>query len=609
MVQFSWLLLPLVFPLLVAIPTIYVIVRNFETPRLSPIPPLVLIVAVTLWCLSDAARLAVTDLDTKLALYPGYYLMGTVVVVSLFVFAADYTERTAWLRPERLALVTLPVALSTVLEVTNLGSWTMRSARLVSRDGVLVADVTWGPLFYLHHGIAYLFVAGAAYLFLTFETANRHYRGQVRSIVAALSIPWLLNMAYLAGLTTFNYTSIGFAAALPIGVLMVFRYRILQLIPVERSSVVAEMDTGYLVLDRGDVVVDVNDRAAELLGMDPEGLLGRDRSFLEATFPEIATAFEDSEGFNTITREENGDDRYYNVETSTLGPPIERANSDTGSVVLFQDVTDQIAAQRQLRAQKDRLEEQNERLDEFASILSHDLRNPLSVADGRLELARDEYDSVHMEKIAEAHDRMDELIEDALALARQGQTVLNREPVSLRRIAEHAWENVDTGAATLDVTTDRTVVADGSQLTQLFENLFRNAVEHGSTSPDSQARRDAVEHGSTGNQNSTSSGNAVEHSDQGVTVTVGETDDGFYVADDGPGIPPEKHGQVFEKGFTTATDGTGFGLAIVENAAEAHGWTVEITESESGGARFEIDGLGDASGPNPPTSDGPATTT
>ncbi|SEO87712.1 PAS domain-containing protein [Halorientalis persicus] len=580
MLQFSWLLLVLVFPLLVAIPTIFVIVRNFENPRLSPVPPLVLIVAVSLWCLSDAARLAVTGIEAKRALYPGYYLMGTVVVVSLFVFAADYTERTEWLEPSRLGLVTFPVLVSTGLEVTNFGSWTIESATTVTRNGVMVADVTWGPLFYLHHGLAYCFVAGAAFMFLTYETTNRHYRGQVRSIVGALTIPWFLNVAYLAGLTTFNYTSIGFAAALPIGVLMVFRYRILRLIPVARSSVVEEMDTGYLVLDRGDAVVDVNDRAAELLGMEPERLLGCDRDFLEATFPEIATAFDGGEGFDTITREEDGDERYYNVETSALGPGDDGTAPDTGSVVLFQDVTAQIEARRQLRDQKERLEEQNERLEEFASILSHDLRNPLSVADGRLELARDEYDSVHMEKIAEAHDRMDELISDALALARQGQTVLNREPVSLDRICRSAWENVDTGSATLEIVTDRTVSGDDSQLTQLFENLFRNAVEHGG--PD-------------------------------VTVTVGDTDGGFFVADDGPGIPADQRDAVFEKGFTTSDTGTGFGLNIVETIADAHGWETTVTDSETGGvpasetsggsedercassgARFEFTGVTDA---------------
>jgi signal transduction histidine kinase len=63
------------------------------------------------------------------------------------------------------------------------------------------------------------------------------------------------------------------------------------------------------------------------------------------------------------------------------------------------------------------------------------------------------------------------------------------------------------------------------------------------------------------------------------------------VADDGPGIPPERRDLVFEHGFTDSPDGTGFGLAIVRSIVEAHGWTVSVTESETGGARFEVRGV------------------
>jgi signal transduction histidine kinase len=111
-------------------------------------------------------------------------------------------------------------------------------------------------------------------------------------------------------------------------------------------------------------------------------------------------------------------------------------------------------------------------------------------------------------------------------------------------------------------------------------------VEHGSTSPDSQARRDAVEHGSTGPDSD-------ESTDCGpsVTVTVGGTDEGFYVADDGPGIPPEEREDVFDTGYTTENGGTGLGLAIVSQIVAAHGWEITITDSDSGGARFEITGV------------------
>jgi signal transduction histidine kinase len=87
--------------------------------------------------------------------------------------------------------------------------------------------------------------------------------------------------------------------------------------------------------------------------------------------------------------------------------------------------------------------------------------------------------------------------------------------------------------------------------------------------------------------------NSVEHGSTDVTVTVGELDDGsgLYVEDDGPGIDPDDREAVFEAGYSTDSEGTGFGLSIVEEVAEAHGWTVTVTDGADGGARFELGGV------------------
>jgi len=214
------------------------------------------------------------------------------------------------------------------------------------------------------------------------------------------------------------------------------------------------------------------------------------------------------------------------------------------------------------------LKRQNERLEEFASVVSHDLRNPLHVASARLELATEECDSPHLADVADAHDRMERLIDDLLAFGRAGSDAIDYQSVDLARLLGECWGALQSGAASLAVETEATVRADRDRLKQLLENLLRNALDH--AGPD-------------------------------VTVTVGDTDDGFYVADDGPGIPPGDRDRVFDSGYTTAEDGTGFGLSIVEQIADAQGWEAEVTESETGGARFELrdvtvrsDGLADS---------------
>jgi len=214
--------------------------------------------------------------------------------------------------------------------------------------------------------------------------------------------------------------------------------------------------------------------------------------------------------------------------------------------------------EQQLRTQRRDLERQNERLENFTSVVSHDLRNPLNVALARTELAQEECPSPHLDATADALHRMEKLIDDLLTLAREGDPVDETERTDLSRLVRRCWATVETSDATLQVETDNAIRANQSRLKQLLENLVANAVEHGG--PD-------------------------------VTVTVGDTDDGFYIADDGRGISADERDDVFEPGYTTADGGTGFGLQIVREIVEAHDWDVRVTESDGGGARFEIGGV------------------
>ena len=234
------------------------------------------------------------------------------------------------------------------------------------------------------------------------------------------------------------------------------------------------------------------------------------------------------------------------------------------------------------------LRRQNERLDQFASVVTHDLRNPLGVANGRLELYRETGDESHIEVADSALDRMETLIEDLLTLAREGEAARNRRPIAVAEAAEAAWGNA-AAPGTLSVDCEAVVKADRGRLVQLFENLFRNAVEHGSTSSRSPADDTGTARGSEQSVTNAPDDAGERGSTSGpVAVTVGGFEDGFYVADDGPGIPEGERDDVFEMGYSTGDEGTGFGLAIVETIAEAHGWTVVAGESAEGGARFEV---------------------
>lgn len=127
------------------------------------------------------------------------------------------------------------------------------------------------------------------------------------------------------------------------------------------------------------------------------------------------------------------------------------------------------------------LERQNDRLKEFTDIIAHDLRNPLNVISGRLELARKTGDDEHFEAIERTTDRMERLVDDLLGVAQQGRVVTDPESADIQRVIQSAWEGLgDTaGEATLYYEVIPPVSADADRLCELFENLFRNAVEHG----------------------------------------------------------------------------------------------------------------------------------
>lgn len=254
--------------------------------------------------------------------------------------------------------------------------------------------------------------------------------------------------------------------------------------------------------------------------------------------------------------------------------------TDGGDVVGYLFLADERVERRK------RLERQRERLEEFASVVSHDLRNPLSVAVGNVELAAEldgEASTERLERTLDALDRMDDLIGDLLTLAREGKTVDTAEPADLRSVVERAWKTAGKPAdAALAIDGPLgTIRCDPDRVRQGLENLFRNAIEHGV--PDADAP-DTVAPGSRTERDDARG----ESDDAAVRVRVGRTDEGFYVADDGPGIDPDQREAVFEPGHTTAPDGTGFGLAIVERIAAAHEWSVSVTESREGGARFEF---------------------
>ncbi|EMA63878.1 response regulator [Halorubrum lipolyticum] len=321
--------------------------------------------------------------------------------------------------------------------------------------------------------------------------------------------------------------------------------------------------------DEAGEIVDANPVMAAELGYDREELVGMD-------VWEIDAELGPTEGTDLWQGIEMGETRrietaFRRADGTTLPVEVQVRRVDVQGEDRFLATSRDISERK---AYERRIERENERLDEFASIVSHDLRNPLNVLSGYLRLARETGEESYFERCESALDEMERLIDDVLTLARQGDAVGSVDPVPLGELATRHANDVfgsierdggtDGGgsgdgpgdSAAVVVETEGDVLADPGRLKRLLQNLFRNAAEHG-----------------------------------GDRVVVGDLPEGFYVEDDGPGIPEDRRDEVFESGRTTSESGTGFGLAIVERIAEAHGWEVTLTEGEEGGARFEFTGV------------------
>ncbi|MGB9952035.1 two-component system sensor histidine kinase NtrB [Haloarcula marismortui] len=310
------------------------------------------------------------------------------------------------------------------------------------------------------------------------------------------------------------------------------------------------------MLDADGIVTSWPDPAAALYGYDRDATVGHhvdmlfaDPEEMETTVDALLTEAVDGPiETQHWHRRANGSVFWATLSLSPLGD-----GDPEGFVAVSQDTTE--------KHQYDKmLERQNDRLKEFTDILAHDLKSPLNVISSRVHLARQTGDEEHLDALEETSDRMARLVDDLLSVARQGNAVTDPETTNVKDVVDTAWEGAGGTAerATLYYDHVGSVSADADRLIELFENLFQNSIRH---------------------------------SDGTVIVRVGPLDHGFYVEDDGPGIPADIKDDVFDHGFTTAEDGSGYGLSIVRTIAGAHGWDILVTDSDTGGARFEITGV------------------
>ncbi|KAA9397903.1 PAS domain S-box protein [Haloarcula sp. CBA1130] len=521
----------------------------------------VLLAGLSIWDLCVAAGVLTRGTDVALFFAYGLYVGVMPTIAGLFVFSLAYTNRDRYLNRWTYALLSVePIVFFTALLAGPDGL--IYTVSGPTGTGIYGWEIVGGPVFWGHLVYSYALIAVSSGLIVHYALDSGDLYGkQVYAILFSIFLPWFGSVLSVFSDTVLELTPLLLAGTGLTISWAFFRGRLLDISPVAYREVVESLNSAVFVVDTNDTIIEANDAGRQLLG--DETIVGKSVGDALETSPELLEKYrglnDHAEETQAIIEQNN---RFFDVH---LSPLYDSRDALVGRVFLIHEITEQKEREREL-------ERRNQQLDQFAAVLSHDLRNPLNVASGRLALARERNDPEEFDRVEAAHDRMSSLIDEVLAFARDEKTTEVVE-LQLSALAKAAWAHVDTGPATLQIDDDREVLGDRDQLLQLFENVFRNSVEHGSTS------------------SRTESGDSAEHGGASVTVRVDATTDGFTISDDGPGVPPEDRAEVFTHGVTSSESGTGLGLAIVQHVVESHGWDVEMTDSHSGGAKLVVSGL------------------
>lgn len=526
-------------------------------------PLLVLFVGVILWTFCNF--MSVHHRGTQMAIFWSklWFIGVTLTVLGFFMLALEYTGHDEYLTPKVLTFLSIePIVLNLVIWIDDDLLWTIGELGAGTVQGF---EITPGPAFWGHTAYSYSLLTVGVFLIALFAVQSKYfYQRQAMAILLATIVPWFGNGLYLFNRVPVDLTPIGFTV---IGIAMswaILRAEFLDIMPIARDKIVETLQNGMFVIDRNRRVVDINEAGRTIMGVEnDEEIIGKPINDYFGDNAPVETFIELHSEEKAQNVDISAGSRFFTIQTSPL---YGIRDEFLGMVFLIHEITEQ-------KRQQNELEAKNEQLDQFASVVSHDLRNPLNVATGYTELARETGDQEHFDKLDSAHERMQTLIDELLTLARQGKQIQQREELTISEVAQNAWNAVETKSATFEVEEGGTIQADPDRFQQLFENCFRNAIEHGLESEQTTQM--------DGEQQLASN----------LTIGVGVLENGqsgFYVEDNGSGFDSENPDSVFDPGYTTAEDGTGFGLAIVQTVADAHGWRVSATHNDEGGARFEF---------------------
>jgi len=545
-----------------------------------------MMVAVALWTIGSALEISSMTLNAKIFFLRLIYLGVVIVPTSWVLFALEYTGKDQWINRRTLILFAAFPALTMFVILTNgwhFQFWQQYETEII--DGLVQTNFGFDTLFWVHTAYSYLMLfVGAVILIRAVVSSPQLYRGQIGLILIGAIMPFVGNILFLSQLNPFpeyvDFTATAFVATgIPIGWAL-YRFRLMDIVPVARATVFDNMVDGVLVVDSETRIVDINDAAIRILGLKDSGVVGKSLVEVWSKQRDLLLQFRDVKRINTeVELDVGGESRIFNVRVSALK---NRHDEITGRIATLTDITTLKQINRELVIARQKADEATRLKSEFLATMSHELRTPLGAVIGYSELMLTGMVGELADKHHEYTDRIHSnaqyllrLINDILDISKieAGRMELALQPFEVKHWVDNIVKQHEVLASEkgldfqveIDPKLPQTLIGDSARLRQVVINLLSNAFKF---TREGQVKFEV-------NQND-------------------KTTWKIEVSDTGIGIPPHKQETIFEEfhqvdgSSTREFGGTGLGLAIVRRFVLMMGGTIRLNSTLDAGSTFTI---------------------
>lgn len=548
------------------------------------------------WMIGYILELASPNIQAKI-FWDDFQFIGLMCIpYFLLTFAYDYTGDARSLSTRtRILWISLPVIFLVLLYTNPLHGWVRTpTARIVPGKpfDILLYDFT--PIMWVSFVYSYLaYIIAMILLLRNLRRTNRLFQFQSVFVILGFTIPIIGSIPGMAGIILFgqrDITPYTFGISNLIYAWGLFRFGLFNIAPIARAAVFENMSDMVVVLDMDSRVVDINRAALTGLKRSVADVLGKPAVELVSGQPDMVALF-DVEGPIRKDVAYIANDQLYILDVS-LSPLYNNSSSLIGRLFVARDITLQKQMQEALRKTNENLEEhvrertldleranlelesKNIELERFTYTVSHDLKSPLVTINGYIGYLRQDIESGNverqkkdLERITSAVDRMHKLLNDLLELSRIGRIGNPPEWIEFETLVHEAVKvlhaSLESKKIQVKVQPDLPMVhGDKVRLNEVIQNLVENSAKFMGNQPEPR-----VEIGMDRSKISTAA---------------------FYVRDNGIGIAPEYHNQIFGlfNRLDPAIEGTGVGLTLVKRIVEYHGGEIWVESVPGQGAAF-----------------------